>query len=318
MKYFLGIDTSCYTSSMAIADEDECILLNIKKQLVVEKGQRGLRQSDGVFQHLKNLPDIFSQTAPYKNICCVAASTRPRPQLDSYMPVFVAADTIGKIFAGAKDAQFFASTHQHAHIYAAMIGQPDADGDYLGLHISGGTTEILKISVKRGLVHEISLLGGTIDITAGQLLDRIGVKMGMVFPAGAEIETTAKDVLHTPFSLPVTVKGTNANFSGAETQALRAIELGIEKEQICRMVFDCICQTLGMMIKHAKNITGINRIFLFGGVCSSQILKEYIEKELLEIQAIFAGKEYAGDNAAGLSILAKRMYFMQIQNQKLR
>lgn len=310
MDVFLGIDTSCYTSSIAVADENENILINIKKQLAVEKGHRGLRQSDGVFQHIKNLPDIFSQTIACKDIRCVAASTRPRPQPGSYMPVFVAADSFGRTIAQAKDAAYIASTHQHAHIYAAMIGKSLESGDYIALHVSGGTTEVLKITLANGFVENISLIGGTLDITAGQLIDRIGVKIGLDFPSGAQMEKLAKASQdHMPFKLPVRVSGCGANLSGAEAWALKAADNGMEKAQICRSVFGCVCATLTGLIKNACEKEGIRRAILFGGVCSSEIIKEYITEELKEIQTFFADKEYAGDNAAGLAILAKREYF---------
>jgi N6-L-threonylcarbamoyladenine synthase len=314
MKCFLGLDTSCYTTSLALADENERILLNIQKPLEVEKGSKGLRQSDGVFQHIKNLPDIFSQIRPYgQDIAAVTASECPRPAEGSYMPAFLAGAGFAKAAAHALDARYTASTHQHGHIYAAMLGNDIPEGDFLAMHVSGGTLELLRSSQKGGIVGGIRLLGGTEDVTAGQLIDRAGVKMGLKFPCGREMEQLAKEAGEDRLKLPVTVRGTSAHLSGAETQCYRLLESGAEHRAVSRAVFRCVGETLLALAKNAFKAEKTACIMFMGGVCSSEIIKNYIVDALKKENrmAVFAKEGYAGDNACGLAVQAKRIYYAE-------
>ena len=181
--YFLGIDTSCYTTSVVIADAAGNILADKRVLLTVEAQERGLRQSEMVFQHIKNLSEIFPEG--YTNIKAVAASTAPRPVQGSYMPVFRVSESFGKAAAHTAGAAFYALSHQHAHVGAAMLGAGQTfDGEYLALHVSGGTTDLLRLTVDKGIAEQIETIGSSSDITAGQLIDRIGVLLGYGFPAG--------------------------------------------------------------------------------------------------------------------------------------
>jgi len=314
MSCFLGLDTSCYTTSLAMADEDENILLNVQKPLYVEKGSKGLRQSDGVFQHIKNLPDIFSQIRPFAgDIAAVAASACPRPADVSYMPVFVAGESFAKAAAHALDAAYIPSTHQHGHIYAAMIGNDLREPVFHAIHVSGGTLELLRIAQENSIVKDIRLLGGTEDVTAGQLIDRVGVKMGLAFPCGREMEKLAGEAEEPGEVLSVTVRGTKAHLSGAETESYKLLESGKDIRKVSRAVFRCVSDTLLALAENAYRIEKTACVLFMGGVCSSEFIKDYIVNALRKknIKAVFAKKEYAGDNACGLAVQAKRIYNME-------
>ncbi len=309
---FLGLDTSCYTTSLAAADKDENILVNIKKQLAVEKGGKGLRQSDGVFLHIKNLPVLFCEAKNYlRNIRCIAASASPRPAEGSYMPVFTVGKSYAEALSHALDAKLVLTTHQHAHLYAAMIGNNIKDGRYLAAHASGGTTEILETEVINGFISEIRLLGGTKDITAGQLIDRTGVMIGLNFPCGGEMEKLAYSLSAAKERLPVTVNGVFCNLSGAEAAACRLINGGADKNAIARMVFECAGETFVRLLKNAGLQTGVKGVILSGGVFSGKFIKEYVVCRLNGYNTICAKSGCSADNAAGLAILAKRKYFAE-------
>ena len=79
--YTLGIDTSCYTTSITVVDAKRDIIFENRKMLEVKKGARGLRQSEGFFQHVMNLPELLeeaSKACDMKSLGCIAVSTRPR------------------------------------------------------------------------------------------------------------------------------------------------------------------------------------------------------------------------------------------------
>ena len=93
MKY-MGDITSCYTTSVSVSDEKGNILYDRRIPLKVGDSKRGLRQSEMVFQHVKNLGTLFP--SGFTDIKGVASSTRPRPQEGSYMPVFCVSESYGK------------------------------------------------------------------------------------------------------------------------------------------------------------------------------------------------------------------------------
>ena len=142
------------------------------------------------------------------------------------MPVFTAGTGFARAIAASLRVPFFGTSHQQGHVRAAMEGAGALPGEFLALHLSGGTTEVLH--VRPGL--KIALLGGSNDLHAGQLVDRVGVRMGLPFPAGPALEAlarqgTAKGCL--PASR--TAKG-RSPFSGAEAQAMRMLEAGVPRE----------------------------------------------------------------------------------------
>ncbi len=298
--YFLGIDTSCYTTSLAIADVQGNILLDRRSMLRVQKHARGLRQSEMVFQHIKNLLELFPQG--YQGIGAVAASTVPRPAEGSYMPVFRVAESFGKAAAYAAGAAFYALSHQHAHIGAAIIGTEKIfDGEFLALHVSGGTTDVLKVRAKHNLICSITTIGQASDITAGQLIDRIGVTLGYDFPAGAAISVLGSRGV--PEHMNFSIRGLNASFSGAESAVRRRLKQGMSAEDAAATVLLYVAKVLNKLITRACEQTGIMQVLLFGGVMRSEWIRAYLGKEQ-RAKLVFAEPKYASDNACGLAIQA--------------
>ena len=182
----LGLDTSNYRTSVALVSETGEILLNYRKLLPVPPGERGLRQNEAVFAHLRQLSAAEDQLrrAAGGTVAAVAASTAPRDGTDSYMPVFMAGASFGRLTAAALGVPFVGTTHQRGHLSAAKAGtELENSEEYLALHLSGGTTDLLEV---RG--DSVRQIGGSMDLHAGQLVDRAGVALGCSFPSGPELE----------------------------------------------------------------------------------------------------------------------------------
>lgn len=221
----IGFDTSCYTTSCAAVTVDGEVICSARKLLPVQEGQRGLRQSEMVFIHTKQLPDRVAEVAEAikgHSICAVCASVRPRDDEESYMPAFRVGDAHARSLAAMLGVPCFASTHQRGHVWAAMVDSGIEAGDLLALHLSGGTTEVLSLEGDN-----LTLLGGSLDLHAGQLVDRTGVAMGLPFPAGPHLEALARQGTAKAL-LPANVArgGLDCHFSGAETQILRWLKAG--------------------------------------------------------------------------------------------
>lgn len=307
MRAWLGIDTSNYVTSAALVGENGQVLYHGRQPLPVEHGALGLRQSDAVFCHIRQIPELMRrafEASEGSMLAGVGVSTQPRKAEGSYMPVFLAGKAVADSIASAVGVPIGYFSHQQGHIRAAEIGLQMPE-EYIGVHLSGGTTELLRIC-RQGYTAEI--LGATQDIAAGQWIDRTGVKLSLDFPAGRALEMLAAQT-ETAAPFTVTVKGMDLFFSGAETQTKQAIEKGVSKEKIARGVFVSLGLALSKAIVRAYQETGLEYVLVAGGVSANQLVKtvvtERCAKAAKRLSVAFADPLYAGDNAVGTAFLAK-------------
>ena len=300
----LGFDTSNYTASTAWTDgmADK----NIRQLLYVKEGERGIRQSDGVFQHMKLIPELFERLSAQidmNDVKAVGVSTRPRTVEGSYMPVFLAGEGYARVVSNTLGVPLYEFSHQDGHVMAGIYSCGCfelLEKDFLSVHLSGGTTEILKSRYEgRNFVHEI--IGGTKDISAGQFIDRVGVKMGMQFPAGKALEQLALSADRAE-KLPVSVDGTYMSFSGVETKASRMAD-ECEKASLALGVLETVRDTLIKSINNAIKETNTHNILVVGGVASNGIIRKGLTEQL-DGEVHFAKAEYSTDNAVGIAYLA--------------
>ena len=315
MNVAIGIDTSCYTTSLAVIDETGKNVASFRKLLPVPKNARGLRQSEAVFVHVKQLPFLYTQLQEWlntneANVVAIGVSNAPRPVENSYMPVFTTGASYAKILAETLKIPLIKTTHQQGHIEAGFIGTQRIDSPFLALHLSGGTTELLHVNKQ-----QCTLIGGTKDLHAGQLVDRLGVKMGFSFPAGKELEQLAL-TCNTPFTscLPVSMEDRDlfCHLSGAETKSLQILEKNqMENAQLALEIFDFLSRTVLRLLNAGSKITGTNKVLIVGGVASSTLLRNLlvlrqskVKSNKLLIQ--FGKPEYSADNAVGVASIALR------------
>ncbi|MGI6066536.1 MAG: O-sialoglycoprotein endopeptidase [Bacillota bacterium] len=306
----LGIDTSCYTTSLAVVDRDGRVIEEARLLLKVKPGERGLQQSAAVFQHVQNIPLLIeglSRHVDFNLIKGVCASTRPRPVKGSYMPVFTVSQGVGKIVAHSKGMPFFATSHQEGHIMAGIWSAKGPDRKtFLAVHLSGGTSEVLRVE-KKETGFKIEILGATGDLHAGQFIDRIGVEMGMPFPAGPHLERIAQERNEDIPYIPTGVKGYQFSFSGPETAARRLLSQGISRGLVARAVEHCIATTLEKVLRKAVQDHGLQDILIVGGVASNKYIRQRLRKRL-EHRAVganlyFAEPRYSTDNAIGPALI---------------
>jgi N6-L-threonylcarbamoyladenine synthase len=238
-------------------------------------------------------------------ICAVAVCDRPRPVEGSYMPVFRAGTAFGKSIASVLSVPLFTFSHQEGHIAAAAHNsEADMYEKMLAFHLSGGTCELLLVSLSE---RKIEKLGGTKDISFGQVIDRLGVAVGLPFPSGAEMDRIAIDfALKKSMLKPIPFDGLDINLSGIETQALRLIQSGqADKEAVCTSVFIEISKCLSIWSQSAVKETGYNKILFSGGVSASGYIRDKLRQLLhtTEIQTVFGDAALSSDNAVGIALL---------------
>ena len=299
----LGLDTSNYTTSVALFDGETGV--NLGRLLEVRPGELGLRQSDALFQHVKRLPGLLEELMrEEQDIQAVGVSTRPRAVEGSYMPCFLAGESQGRGIAAVLGVPFYAHSHQQGHLAAAAwsAGRLDLlNAPFLAWHLSGGTTELLLVRPE-GTSVTAEIIGGTSDLSAGQLIDRTGVLLGLQFPAGKALDGlyTQADVCYAP---KVKLKDLTFSLSGMENQVKALAEKGEKPANIARFAIDAISSVVWRATQEAQRRYPGLPVLCSGGVASNSQLRAGLT-ELCG--AIFAEPQYSTDNAMGTAILTWR------------
>lgn len=308
-EYILGIDTSNYKTSVAVIDSEKNIICDYRRFLRVKQGEKGLRQSDALFQHIKNLPELMQNVRETfdGDFAAVAYSSKPRPVEGSYMPVFLAGEGLAKSIAASLNVPVANFSHQEGHIEAIRAYSSLHDKEnFLACHFSGGTCELLEVTAKKS-GYDIEIIGGTKDISIGQVLDRAGVAMGMGFPAGEEMDKMAVIANgSTKLLTPIKVKDCSFNLSGIDTQIKRTLEAEDESgAAFIREIFEKLSAAVSAMLIQASQKTCINDILMAGGVSSSEFMRQAVTTKLKEknINAVFDANDLSQDNAVGTALL---------------
>jgi N6-L-threonylcarbamoyladenine synthase len=301
----LGIDTSCYTTSVACTD-GKSIVFSKGTMLSVAFGDRGLRQSEGLFQHIRQLSPLLCallSTVDKDDVACVSVSASPTAAPDSYMPVFLAGLTQAETLAAALGVPLIRTDHQSGHIRAALYGNETLLGRerFLAVHISGGTTDLLLVEPHRDAPYRIDRIGCSTDLHAGQFVDRVGVALGLPFPAGKHLEALALQATEKDVKLASAVKSGTASLSGAESAAQRLLHT-VPDAELAYGVYDCLARTLCKMFAYAAETCGDLPVLVCGGVASSGLLRTLL-KERCKSKLWFGRPEYSSDNAVGVAFL---------------
>ena len=305
MSYTLGIDTSNYATSLAVFDTAGEVVCAKKRFLPVKEGQLGLRQSDALFHHTAALPDMLTELGSefdLTRIQAVGVSEKPRPVEGSYMPCFLAGVSAGQAFALARGIPLIRTTHQQGHAAAALFaakGPALFEQKVLLFHISGGTTDLLLCDQ----VRRIDLLGSSSDLYAGQAVDRLGVKLGFAFPAGAEVSRLAAECQE-DIKPKSSVREMTCSLSGLENQCNALLAQGKSQAYVCKYCLLCVADTVVKMTRAALKFYPDLPVVCAGGVMSSSIIREWVQRRLPSV--LFVPPQYASDNAIGVSILAAR------------
>lgn len=302
----LGIDTSNYATSLAVVDTHSLEVVCAKKRfLPVKEGALGLRQSDAVFHHTKAMPELLremQQEGVLAQVGVVGVSQQPRPAEGSYMPCFLAGASFAAAYATALGTAPVSTTHQQGHMAAALWdaglwAQPPSP--VLMFHVSGGTTELLKTCG----THVEQKVGESLDLFAGQAIDRLGVRLGYAFPAGVQVSALAAECTEN-IRPKISIKGTNCHFSGLQNQLERLLEEGKAPAYVAKYCLLAIADTLAGMLAAARIAYGNLPVVCAGGVMSSDVIKKHMESIIHNI--CFVNPAFSADNAVGVALIAAK------------
>lgn len=299
----LGIDTSNYATSVALVDNAEHKVLFSKKIfLPVKEGEKGIRQQQAVFEHIKNLTDIFSNLK-IGDIGAIGVSAKPKDEESSYMPCFLVGKMCAASIGASADVPVVYTSHQTGHLVSALFDINDDkmfENQIIMFHVSGGTTDIVLAEGGQA----VKTLGSSLDLFAGQVVDRLGVKLGYPFPAGkyvSELANACSDKVQKP---KICVNECNCNLSGLENQCNKLLADNYSKEYVCKYCLAFIAHTVEKMIANARKVYGDLPVVMAGGVMSSTFIKTQLTSQINNIT--FVKPEFSRDNAIGVAVNAYR------------
>ena len=301
----IGFDTSNYTTSIAYYSDS--LARNCSKLLPVKMGELGLRQSDAVFHHTKSLPELsgrlFSDISA-DTITAVGVSTRPRTVEGSYMPCFMVGYSHAKLLAEALHVPLVECSHQQGHVAASLwsAGRLDLmDQPHLAWHLSGGTTELLLVE-PLGKSVQCTRIGGTTDISAGQLIDRTGQLLQLPFPSGKHLDLLSTEAVNTDL-FKVKCSGMEFSLSGVQNKVQQYYGVTQNPTETAAYALRCVSHAVLTATNNAlKEYAGLPVVFS-GGVASNSMLR----RDTAQLNPIFAKPEFSTDNALGVAVLAYRM-----------
>ena len=378
-RIYLGIDTSCYTTSVALMDEAGQLLGEARQILSVKPGRCGLQQSEMVFQHTRNLPRLMEEavgqvigcvktgagsvangvaveedgtanasglaglaSAGYE-LAAIGVSGYPRPLENSYMPAFLAGLSVARSLAAVTGTRLEIISHQENHLEAGLwsAGGPAVDR-FLLLHASGGTTDVLLAERQQNGRYRITEVGGSMDLHAGQFVDRIGVALGLQFPTGPALEALAKQALERSalvaadasavaseavsepsiasgseasampmVELPVSVRKLQVSLSGPCTAALRKLQAGAEPAALALGVEHALAETFARVLRNGAQEYRVRDVLLVGGVGSNNYIRQHVERKLAKlrypVRLWVPDGRFSCDNATGCAAFARRI-----------
>lgn len=302
---YLGIDTSNYTTSICLINGEGKVFQE-KKILEVKHGEKGLRQSDAVFQHTVNLPVLIEKLNSKVNLNgrleAVSVSSRPRNVDGSYMPCFLTGVNTAYAVSAFSGAKYYETSHQIGHILSVLFSENKLElirEPFVALHLSGGTTELLLVKPDDTDIIKAEVIAKSLDLKAGQAIDRTGVLLGLDFPCGAELDKLSlnsnQNYKHKP-----SVKGLDISLSGIENKAVNLHKLCTPPQDIAKFVLTYIADSILTMLNNVFKEYPLMPVVFSGGVSSNTILRNTVKSKYNN--AYFASSQFSCDNALGVAV----------------
>jgi N6-L-threonylcarbamoyladenine synthase/N6-L-threonylcarbamoyladenine synthase/protein kinase Bud32 len=262
----LGIEGTAHSVGVGIVDSECKILANVIKMYHPEKG--GIHPREAANHHAEHLVSLLREGKQkagieYEDLDLIAFSQGP-----GLGPCLRTIATASRALSLALKIPIIGVNHCVAHL---EIGRKTENcSNPVLLYVSGGNTQIIAFSNGKYRV-----FGETLDIGIGNMLDKFGRDLNLVFPSGAEIERLAlkgKKLLELPYS----VKGMDVSFSGMLTATQILFKNGERREDLCHSIQETAFAMLTEVTERAMAHTGIEEVLLGGGVASNKRLQEML------------------------------------------
>ncbi len=267
----LGIESTAHTFSASLVTERDGVLTNAKDVYMPPEGS-GIHPAEAADHHLSVAVRVVHEALERKSergsdiddIDAVAYSMGP-----GLGPCLRVGAVTARTLSLSTGKPLVAVNHAVGHIELGCL--LTGAKTPLVLLISGGHTMVVAHS--NGVWR---VLGETLDLTLGQLLDQMGRYVGFASPCGRKIEeAAAKSTRY--LKLPYTVKGNDVSFSGVLTAAKKLIEGGASFEDVCYSLQETAFAITTEVTERALAFTGARELLVVGGVAANRRLSEMLE-----------------------------------------
>ncbi|PIT99949.1 MAG: tRNA (adenosine(37)-N6)-threonylcarbamoyltransferase complex transferase subunit TsaD [Bdellovibrionales bacterium CG10_big_fil_rev_8_21_14_0_10_45_34] len=316
MKVYLGIETSCDDSSVALVREDgyviACSVLGQDKSHNVFGGIvpeiAGREHTENLLPLLENILQENELTT--RDIDGIAVTSEPG-LLGSLLVGVVTA----KVLAMAFDKPFIGTNHIEGHIVAPLLHDRELSLDrdfhypYLALVVSGGHTQLFHV-----LSHDNYIeMGRTRDDAAGEAFDKFAKTIGLGFPGGPLVDELAKKGRKGKFRFATAMTSSgdlDFSFSGLKTSALnvyRSMEHTEKLAELANLAADyqeAICDSLLYKLDEAQRQLNIQRVAISGGVSANSRLRQKAQvwADSRKVKLRIPPLRYCTDNAAMIAL----------------
>ena len=216
------------------------------------------------------------------------------------MPCFLAGVSAAQTLASALGVPCYSFSHQQGHVAAALWSADRMDlmeKPHLAWHLSGGTTELLLVEPENKNVRATQI-GGTSDISAGQIMDRTGKLLELPFPSGKALDALSANC-NSKERFKVKTNELTFSFSGLENKVAQYYTQGHSPEETASYAVRSVCDAVVRVTEAAlKQYPGYEVVFS-GGVASNSMLRAYCSK----FDPVFAKPALSTDNAMGIAVL---------------
>lgn len=308
-EIILGIESSCDETAAAICKDGEIISNNIATQSIHEKFG-GVVPELASRAHQKNIIPILNECLSENDISISDINAIAYTQGPGLLGALLVGSSFAKGLAAALDVPVIPVNHMQAHVLAHFIDNPKPTFPFLCLTISGGHTQIVKVSS----YHEMQVIGTTIDDAVGEAFDKCAKLMDLGYPGGPKVDQLAKIGDPDKFTFPLSnIPELDYSFSGIKTAFLYFIRdqsrnnadfLKENLNDLAASLQKTLIDMLFIKLKKAAKLTKINQIAIAGGVSANSGIRSRLSNEAEKMNwKVFIPKfEYCTDNAAMIAM----------------
>lgn len=307
--HVLGIETSCdETAAAVVADGGRILSSVVSSQVDLHARFGGVVPEIASRAHLDLLSPVVAEAIVEAGVVEPVAAEPAGPRLDA-VAATVGPGLIGALLVGVSHAKalalawgvpFVGVNHLEAHLYAALLEEPDLELPLVVLLVSGGHTMLIEMQ-DHG---RYRLLGQTVDDAAGEAFDKVARFLGLGYPGGPVIDKLSKDGDPQAVAFPRGLKdeGFDFSFSGLKTSVVRYVRKHPDAAaaDIAASFQEAVVDVLVTKAMRAVRAVGATRLVLGGGVAANSSLRERAASaaEAAGVKALLPSRAMCTDNAA--------------------
>ena len=315
--YILSIESSCDDTSAAVLCNDK-VLSNVVANQEIHHEYGGVVPELASRAHQQNIVPVVEMAVKKSGVAKEDLNAISFTRGPGLMGSLLVGTSFAKSLALGLNIPLIDVNHMQAHVLAHFIdeGQEIPEFPFLAMTISGGHTQIIKVSG----FNQLEVLGETIDDAVGEAFDKSGKILGLGYPSGPEIDKRAQlgDPQRFKFSKPK-VDGLNFSFSGLKTGILYFVQKEMKANpnfisenlnDICASIQHTIIEILMDKLKKAVKETGVNQVAIGGGVSANSGIRKALQRaeQNWGWKTFIPKFEYTTDNAAMIGIVGYFKY----------